>query len=188
GFVLGHRFDRCTGGHQTQHRQVRAGRAVVGQLDRAGELPFPSDQALLFQGLEVAHDSVGRDDVEFVADFADRRAIAAVLDLVLDEVVNVALTLRENVQIRHVGLLLEVSQFEVASLALRVGVGTLTRSASEDLPNQPTALLWDKSCVSTVYPSIFDTCTLIKAGNLAASRDFWCENGVFWLIWLNHGA
>jgi hypothetical protein len=41
----------------------------------------------------MAHDSVGRADLEIVADLADRRPVAAAADFLADKVVDLALTL-----------------------------------------------------------------------------------------------
>ena len=55
----------------------------------------------LFQRLEMAHHAVGRADAELLADFADRRPVAAVLDLVADEVVDLALFFRKLIEFVH---------------------------------------------------------------------------------------
>ena len=54
-------------------------------------LASAGDEAFLFQRLEVANDAVGRPDAEGLADFADRRPVAAVADFVADEFVDVPL-------------------------------------------------------------------------------------------------
>ena len=77
------------------------GRPVVHQLDRPGRFALAQDQALLHQRVQMAHHAVGRLDVERLADLAHGRPVAARLDLLADELVNLSLALRQLAEVRH---------------------------------------------------------------------------------------
>ena len=62
-----------------------SGRQFNGPGNRPVVLADAVEQALSLQGPQMAHDAVGRADLKMLADFADRRAIAAGLHSFLDE-------------------------------------------------------------------------------------------------------
>ena len=101
-FVLRHRLKPATGRHQAEHRERRGANPQAGNGDRPGGRLLvlyalvPLDEALLLKGLEVAHDPVGRGDLERLADLPDRGREAAVLDLVPDEVQDLVLPFRDG--------------------------------------------------------------------------------------------
>src|ERR1051325_428650 len=61
------------------------------------------DEPLLFQRLEMAHHAVGRADIEIVADFAHRRTVSAVADLIAKEFVDFLLPVGQYVEVAHGG-------------------------------------------------------------------------------------
>src|SRR5690606_10367636 len=69
---------------------------------------FAGDEALFLQGLQVAHDAVGRTDLEVIANFADGRAVAAIANFVTDELVHILLSIGQLIRHGHDGCLPEV--------------------------------------------------------------------------------
>src|SRR5262245_6179046 len=78
---------------------------MIDQLNGTCGVLFALDESLFFQGLQVAHDTVGRLDLEFQTDFPHGRAVAAALNLGADELVNLALPFRQLAEVRHGHLL-----------------------------------------------------------------------------------
>ena len=76
------------GGDAAGQRQAALVDRLGRQLDRPRHVRLAGDQPLLLQGLQVADHAVGRVDVEFGADLADRRPVAAAADLVANELVD----------------------------------------------------------------------------------------------------
>src|SRR5579871_754482 len=74
---------------------------MIDQLNGSRRFALPQDQPLANQGSQVTHHAVGRLDLESVANFADGWPIAARFDFLFDEVVNLALPLRQCAQVRH---------------------------------------------------------------------------------------
>jgi hypothetical protein len=97
---------RTTGGDMPQERQTGPGRMVILQLNRPRRVFLALDIAFLFQRLQMAHDAIGRADVERLTDFAHGRPVAARLDLLTDEIVDLPLPLRQLAQVWHGSLLL----------------------------------------------------------------------------------
>src|SRR4029078_60701 len=64
----------------------------IGDLNGPRHIRFASDEALLFQRLQVTHDAVGRADAKVVADFAYCGAVSAVRDLLVNKVEDLTLT------------------------------------------------------------------------------------------------
>ncbi len=75
--------------HQGQFCGCR--RSMIDQLDRASMPLVTQDQPFLDQRIEMAHDAIGRLNVKRFPDLADRWPVAAGLDLVADELVNLPL-------------------------------------------------------------------------------------------------
>ena len=96
-------LDGLTGGdspHQL-HPGGHARRRVVKKLDGPRHVGLAVDQALLLKRLEMAHHAIGALDVEVDADLPDRRPVAPALNLAADELVNVALPGRQQIQVGH---------------------------------------------------------------------------------------
>ena len=83
--------------HPPGHREAAEMGWFGDQFDRPGHVLPPADQPLPLEGLEMADDTVGRTDVERLTNLPDRRAVAAVLDLVADEGVDLELPLGRGV-------------------------------------------------------------------------------------------
>jgi hypothetical protein len=83
---------------------------LVDQLDGPRHVLAAGDQPLPFQGLEVADDAVRGADLEGLADFTDGRAVAAGMDLVANETVNLELPFRRRVALVFVGGDLQVER------------------------------------------------------------------------------
>ena len=77
---------------------------MIHELNGPGRVFFPLDEPFFLEGFQVAHDAVGRLDVERLADLAHRGAVATVFNLVANELVDLALTFGELAEIRHGGL------------------------------------------------------------------------------------
>ena len=65
---LGDGADRRAGGDDAEERQADCGTAMVDELDGPSRVLLALDQALLLESLEMAHDAVGRLDLEGLAD------------------------------------------------------------------------------------------------------------------------
>ena len=106
-FVLGNGFEGGTGGDQTEHRENRRRASHAGNGDRPGgrllvQHAFVSlDEALLFQGFQMAHHTVGRHNREGLANLADRRRVATLHDFVADEEQNFILAGSDGTRVGH---------------------------------------------------------------------------------------
>jgi len=111
--VVGDRLDRGAGGDGTEQRQAVRRPLVIDQLDGPRREALAFDQPLLLQRLQMTHDAVGRADLETQPDLANRRAVAARLDLLLDEVVDLALPFRQLAEVRHFPPLVQKDSLKV---------------------------------------------------------------------------
>src|SRR5262249_40166993 len=91
--ILGNSLRRRTSSDGSKERQAAPAGLVIDQLNGPGGVFFTLDQGFFLQGLQVAHDSIGRADRKTFADLAHRWAISTSVDLGADKVINGTLTL-----------------------------------------------------------------------------------------------